>query len=443
MSDPPRRVAPTEPIVPGTRASAPEAPGLDAAAVIAKLRAARERRYTELAHVAQGGMGSVELVEDSVIGRHCAMKRIHAAMIDDDAAVRFFVREAQITGQLEHPNVVPVYDLGDAEGRPRFTMKHIDGRTFRELIEQFPPGPLERGTLFDLLDIVVKVCDALSYAHSRGVVHLDIKPDNVMVGDFGQVYLMDWGIARVLAEPDDMSATRPRPKRGRVQDPFQTGGGSVNAGTPSHMAPEQACGEPVDPRTDVWAVGALLYHLVSRRAPYEAGTVIERVMLAREASFPPLRAMGEIAPAALLAIIERAMAREPADRYPSVIALQRALVRFLRGEESLPVRAYAPGQDIIREGDAADAAYLIVSGRCEAHRMVRGERTSLRTMGPGDLFGETAILSPGPRTATVTAIDRVTVHVITAQLLESELRGAQPWLAAIVRTLAARFRERG
>ncbi|MFK7989626.1 MAG: cyclic nucleotide-binding domain-containing protein [Sandaracinaceae bacterium] len=442
-------VAPTHPLLPGTRMQLRGAEGdVSLPHVLSKVTQAAQTPYLHIEHVAEGGMGSIELVEDQVLGRRCALKRIRSELIDDVLTQRLFVREAQITGQLQHPCIVPVHQLDEADGALRFTMKLVDGRTFQQLIDQFPPGPLTRGTLFDLLEIVLKVCEALAYAHSRGVVHCDIKPDNIMVGDFGQVYVMDWGVARIVGEELFGGATAPGSRRrAPLTDPFELERGSdtVMAGTPSYLPPEQARLDPVDARTDVWAVGALLYFMVTRRAPYLADTLSERLAQAHSGTPPPMAQFcpPDGLPWSLRSIIERAMSLAPCDRYPSAIALRQALVRFMRGEESLPLAQFEPGQAVVVEGDNGDAAYVIRKGRARAHRQSHGQTVELRVMGPGEVFGETAILSPGPRTASVTAIEPLSVHVLTADLLNAELRGVQPWLAAIVHSLARRFREKG
>jgi len=403
-------------------------------AIVDRVRDAGRERHARIAALGAGGMGTVELVSDRSLERRTVMKRIHEHLATDPRAVKMFVREAQITGQLEHPNIVPVHELGVlGDFAVYFTMKLVEGRTLEQVVRELPAGPLEHGTLMSLLEMVLKVCDALSFAHSRGVIHCDVKPANVMVGDFGEVYLMDWGVARRagVAEPGDSEPVR--------------AGTAVLVGTPSYMAPEQALGrnDTLDERTDVFAIGAMIYHLLARRPPYGGEHFWGIVSKAQSCEHVPLdQLMEEPPPRALARIVSRAMSREPGQRHPSVAALRQELLRFVRGGDSFPVTSFAAGETIVREGEPGDAAYILRTGRCQVSKIIEGETIVLRTMEAGEVFGEMAILAPGPRTATVIALEPTTLHVVTAETLEREVEAMKPWMGAFVRTLAKRFRER-
>jgi len=344
-------------------------------------------------------------------------------------------------GLLEHPHIVPVYDVGEREdGRVCLLMKLIDGRTLSSMIRALPKGPLDTSTLYVLLEVLTKVCDALSYAHDRGVLHLDVKAANVMVGDYGQVYLTDWGIAR-------LEAPGGAPAEGRVSipPPASEAVSGIVIGTLAYLSPEQARGEraTLDARADVFLVGAMLYEVLARRPPYPTKDPNEAVALALSATFPsPTSVSGAAAvPAELERIVLRAMAKDRDDRYPTVRALRDDLVRFLRGGAEFPRQHVAAGSVIVREGDAGDAAYIVAEGECEVHKRVAGGTAVVKVLGPGDVFGEMAILTAGPRTASVIAKTDATVLVLTAQALEDELAALKPWMATLVSTLARRFRD--
>jgi serine/threonine-protein kinase len=404
--------------------------------IVREVRDATMDRHTRIASLGTGGMGEVHLVSDRALQRRAVMKRLHERHADDPRTVRMFVREAQITGQLEHPNIVPVHDLGiDEDATVYFTMKLVEGRTLEQIVRELPPHPLEHTMLIQLLEIVTKTCDALAFAHSRGIIHCDVKPGNVMVGDYGEVYLMDWGLARrASGERGDFL----REDDESIEDP-------VLIGTASFMAPEQALGknEALDERTDVFAVGAMIYYLLCRRPPYREDDYWSTIASAQRAAFPPLEiaAYGST-PRTLLAIVTRAMAENPGDRFPSIAALKAEIMRFVRGGDFFPQATFAPGTVIVREGESGDAAYILKSGRCQVTKTIGHEETVLREMGPGDVFGEMAILARSPRTATVTAITQTTVHVVTADALDREVDAMKPWMGSFVRTLAERFRER-
>lgn len=421
--------------------------------ILDTLRRALKRPLSHVMPIGEGGMGTVDMVRDHALERHTVVKRIHDDLLDDGATLTMFVREAQITGQLEHPNIVPVHELGlEGDSVPFFTMKLVEGSTLDAMVKAMPPGPIAHGRLLDLVDAVIKVSDALSFAHSRGVIHCDLKPSNVMLGEFGQVYLMDWGIARRLGEPivEPTRASEPaeggRARTGVGGKP--TGSNAISAGalvgTPTHMAPEQALGalERLDERTDVFALGGLLYSILARTAPYVADNVWASIAKAQAAAHTPLGTAAPHTPRGLVRIVEKAMMLAPEDRYPSVAAMREELVAFVRGDGVFPLRAIARGDVVVREGDEADAAYIIETGTLEAYRGAGESRKVLRAMGPGEVFGEMAILSPGPRTASVVALEDAQLRVITAEALSRELDSLKPWMGAFVRTLATRFRER-
>jgi serine/threonine-protein kinase len=416
----------------------PQLPGDAGGGIIAE-------RYHDQGVVARGGFGAIHQVVDESLSRRVAMKVLEAERCAKEKDVLRFLEEAQITGQLDHPNIVPVHELGvDEGGRHFFTMKMVRGKTLKEILkatdfEQRSPLELERA-----LQIVLKVCDALSFAHSKGVVHRDLKPDNIMVGTHGQVYLMDWGIAQLE------SAERPSGETGEDAVVVQEGKNSgldvtgTIIGTPSFMAPEQAMGDihEIDHRTDVFALGGILYQILTDEPPYTGADAIAKVTKAQKGRVvpPQERAPGWNLPPGLCRIAMKALSKEKARRHSSVQAFKEEIETFLRGGFWFAEVSFKKGAVIIEEGDEANSAFIITAGSCEAYKTDGDEEMVLREMGPGDVFGETAILTGKTRSASVRALSRVRAMVVTREALEAELSG-DSWMGSLVKVLAARFRE--
>jgi serine/threonine-protein kinase len=428
----------------------PTASSVDA--ILAEVRRAPSDRLEIESRAASGGMGSIDVAVDRALDRRIALKTLHAHLRPSEGAVRMFLREARITGLLDHPHIVPVYDLGERDpDHLYFAMKLVEGQTLGDLIRALPRGPLDTATLYALLDVVSKVCDALAFAHSRGVLHCDIKPANVMVGEFGQVYLMDWGIARlVAAESSPSSAPQalgaaPLPGGTSTRSAAASATDNSVIGTPCYMSPEQARGDraKLDVRSDVFLLGSLLYELLTRRPPYASADRSETLSLAASAVFPAPRKIAKdgSVPPELERIVLRAMAKNPADRYASVTAVKEDLVRFMRGGGDFPRRTFDAGATIIREGEQGDAAYIIVAGRCDIRKDMPSGTETLMSIGPGAVFGEMAIMTQGPRTATVVATEPTTVLVVTSAVLDREMEALKPWIATLLKSLAARFRD--
>jgi serine/threonine-protein kinase len=297
-------------------------------------------RYRRLRVHAKGGLGEVFVALDEELHREVALKEILDERADEPDARARFLREAEVTGKLEHPGVVPVYGLGTyPDGRPFYAMRLIRGESMQAAIRRFHKAdeeprrdPGERSlALRELLSRFVAVCNAVAFAHSRGVLHRDIKPANCMLGEYGETLVVDWGLARLLDLPD-------------TERPVLAGAGNGSAptqmghvvGTPSFMPPEQANGrlDQVGPHSDVFSLGATLYALLTGYAPYEGPDVLVQAAMGEVL---PARRRKRSVPAALEAVCAKAMAAKPAERYPSAQALAQDVQRWLADE---PVSAY-------------------------------------------------------------------------------------------------------
>ena len=293
-----------------------------AAFILAELPVVERAHYEFLAEHARGGLGRIIRARDRRTGRLVAIKE----MLEDtpDAAARF-CREALVTANLQHPAIVPVYELGRwPEGQPFYAMKLVAGRALDDALRDAATLPERLALLPRLID----VAEAMAYAHGEGVIHRDLKPANVLVGSYGETVVIDWGLARRVGDAELATV----PLMATAVSASVTVAGDV-LGTPVYMPPEQARGEDVDARADVYGLGAMLYHLLTGRVPYAESVTVAEV-LARLVSEPP-RPVAELEPAVpadLLAIVTKAMAPARDDRYASARELAADLRRFQTGQ---------------------------------------------------------------------------------------------------------------
>jgi eukaryotic-like serine/threonine-protein kinase len=302
-------------------------------------------RYTLTKLHAEGGLGKIWIAHDTDLNRDVALKEIKSAATPNPESWRRFLKEAQITGQLEHPNIVPVYELArrKEDDQPFYTMRFLRGQTFRDAIAEFhrrrAGKPADRLELQrQLLEPFAKICEAIGYAHSRGVIHRDLKPENVVLGGHGEVIVLDWGLAKVVGQPDD-DDRKAREPRISVTTEAETKATIGQAGTPGYMAPEQveADNALIDTRTDVYGLGAILYEILTAQTPATGSTLGEVYGKIRAGNFPKPHELEPNAPRALEAICSKAMELDPSNRYRRAEDLAEDVRRWIVDE---PVSVY-------------------------------------------------------------------------------------------------------
>jgi hypothetical protein len=320
-------------------------------------------RYELGDEIARGGMGRVVDATDTTLGRVVAFKE---ALSTDQDTLRRFQREVRITARLEHPSIVPVHDAGESSnGAPFYVMRKVSGRPLERLVASAE-------TLHQRLALIPHIVDsaqAVAHAHERGIVHRDIKPSNILVGDLGETVVIDWGLAKVIGEPDEQTA-KPLVD---LADMLKTRAGIVY-GTPGFMAPEQLRGHPVNEQCDVYALGATLYHLLSRKPPHYAKTADEMMKAAVAAPPTPVQELVAGVPRDLATIVDKALAHDPRVRYQNARALAEDLQRFLTGQ-LVASHHYSPREKIIRfirknRGLSAAVAALLLVGTVSVVRII-------------------------------------------------------------------------
>ena len=295
-----------------------------------------KERYLLGGELGRGGVGRVLKAFDRALGRTVAMKLPLSWPLSAGEADRF-IEEAQATGQLEHPNIVPIYDIGQLEsGEFYYTMKRVRSHTLRDVLDGLKASQAEIVREYGqtrLLSIFLQVCQAVNYAHVRGVIHRDLKPDNIMLGDYGEVHVMDWGLARVM---DRDVVTNRSLLGGHKLESGQT------VGTPAYMPPEQAAGklDEVDEQSDVYSLGVILYEIMTLRQPSTRSTVMATLMAVLSEPIPPPSQVAEgVVTEAMEAIILRALERTKADRYESAKTLHDAVESYLDGRNDREAQA--------------------------------------------------------------------------------------------------------
>ena len=333
----------------------------DTDAVLPRAWKSGSLKYDELKPLSEGGTAKLFSTLDLNLQRSVAYKTLHDDLRNSEMETTRFLREARVTANIQHPGTVPLYELGrDRDGQLFFTMKKVDGQDLREILfdlRQEVPEVVEKFPLPRLLDILIQVCQTIAYSHNLGVIHRDLKPANIIVGKFGEVYVLDWGLAKVLGSP---SLTDPKDIQNEKSDATLTPVGR-HYGTPMYMPPEIAKGEPdLDGRTDVFSLGIILFEMltlsffVEGTDPYE----IKKQILERPLPLPREIAPNRNIPRDLQAVCMKALKRNKHERYPSVSSFLEDLQRY-RHQEEVSVYWYSGWEKLTRWNNRN--AYLILA----------------------------------------------------------------------------------
>lgn len=362
-----------------------------------------------------GGMGTIELVRDEKIGREVALKLMAKHSRDDSAARARFLREARIQGCLEHPAIVPVYDMGAGDDGPFFTMKRVRGQSLSQVFRAMRDGKRVAFSRRKLLDTLSQVAVAAHYAHDRGVVHRDIKPANIMLGPYGEVYLIDWGVAKVLGEDEELGQTS---AHGQLTTSATEHGEVI--GSLVTMAPEQVTGGAVDARTDVYALGAVLFELLTLQPLHPRGSFEEvaQAIVAGVDARPSVRTPEANVPPELEALCVAATRRVPSERTASALAFSEAIEAFLDSENDEQLRRLRSEEHAARGKHYAEQAMTIAPSRDDN---AGTHEASLRSNALREV-GRALALNPSNHAALSTFVQLITTP---PRVVPEEVRLAQ------------------
>jgi serine/threonine-protein kinase len=302
--------------------------------------------YTQIEPLGKGSFGEVHCAHDTLLGREVAIKSLKKNFREDEEVVDRFLKEARGTAQLEHPNIMPVHEMGVSEEFGiYFTMKKVQGEDLKEILDKLDGNPAFYESSYPLnflLEVFLSVCNGVAFAHSKGVIHRDLKPANIMIGEFGEVLVLDWGLVKNIGEEDEGSGSSIHLRMDEFDIGSQTLEGAVS-GTPNYMAPEQAEGRigDIDIHSDIYSLGAILYHILARCPPFEK-TQLRRLLGNVKAGIydPPRKRRPELnIPKELEAICLKAMSRHPLNRYLSVEKLAQDIRNYIGNFEVTAYKA--------------------------------------------------------------------------------------------------------
>ncbi len=418
--------------------------------LVKKRQGSEKYLFTEILNT--GGMGAIFSVVDQDVHRSVAMKVLLPERKQNLNSIESFVKEAKINGFLEHPNIIPLHEFGLLQETGMFfTLKLVRGESLHDILTEMKRGKpeyLKKYTPYVLLNIFRKVCDAVAYAHSMGVIHQDIKPENIIVGHYGEVFLLDWGIARVIGDPKE--GRDPGKKcflAGLASDSEDVAEHEVRIqGSPSFMSPEQATGSIhlVDERTDIFLLGTALYTMFTLKFPHVGKNVAKVLKNARSGNFipPNIRSPDRQIPEEICRIIMKAMAYLKADRYQSVEEFAQDIDHVIAGKW-LPykIKIFHAGETLIQEGESGEEAYLILSGGVLVTKDMSGTKVVLGTYQEGAIIGEMSLISDEPRSATVQALEKTRVAVLTKPVLSQHLKQLPPYMEKIISALTDRLQQ--
>lgn len=403
------------------------------------------KRYRKVANIGSGGIADITSRFDSQLNRVVACKILQERSFENEHLLKAFITEARLMSFLDHPGIVPIYDAFiDEDGRPCYTMKLVDGMRlssilkYRELSSQH-----SKMSLNQQLDIFIKICETLAYAHSMGVIHLDIKPDNILIGKFGEVMVLDWGNARLYqSKPYDDFFKR---HLGNAIDlDLEKEIGSIILGTPDYMSPEQTntSRDKLTPASDIFSAGIILYQMLTGKQPFSAFEETKEIMTHIRSFTPePANKINPDVPLKLSQICDRMLEKNKEKRYDTFDQILNEFSEFYNSGQAFETRIFNPGEILINEGDPGEYAFRILTGKVEVSKLIDGKKKVLTELGEGEVVGELAIFSNQPRNATITATTETEIRIMGRGSVEEELEKLSPWVGSMIKTLSERFIE--
>ncbi len=405
----------------------------------------RKDRYHFLTGVGEGGLAVVSSFFDKILNRVVAVKELKRSKRNNPHLLKAFITEAKLISYLDHPGIVPIYDtFFEKEKKLCYSMKLIEGMRLTSLLKYRSKGKDDSGvSLSKFLEIYMKICETLSYVHDKGVIHLDIKPDNILIGKYGEVMIMDWGNARLYDKKpyfDYFSRHMDDIKMANLDKEAE----HMILGTPHYMSPEQTSSsrDMLTPSSDIFSAGIILYQILTGVHPFAHVDETQEIMVEiRSFSPKPAHKVNTDIPLRLSMICEHMLEKDHRLRYRSLKEVLEDLDDFYNSGQAFETRTYQKDEIIVKEGDEGHYSFKILTGNVEVSKAADGKKKVLAELGMDEIFGELAIFTKQPRSATVTALEPTTIRIMDKESVEKELQKLSPWVGSMITGMSNRFIE--
>ncbi len=397
----------------------------------------QSQRYRYVNDIGEGGTGTVKCYFDSYLNRIVALKQLKKVDPIKLRPLRSMIREARLISYLSHPGIVSIYDaFVDQQGNFSYTMKLIEGTSLEKFSRQ-----QKRLTLTEYLEIFIKLFETMAYVHDKGVLHLDLKPSNIMLGHYGELLIVDWGNARLYDRRPYEDYLSKYGSAYKIEDLEEKE--LFITGTPRYMSPEQTFSKREDllPASDIFSVGILFYQMLSGHHPFRANNLSDLLKQIKEFDPPLLHNVNPKIPKRLSLICQKMLTKKVQERYQSFHEILNDIRELLNTGETFEIQTYQKGDIIFREGDQGGFAFVILSGKVEIITEVAGEEKQLAIFGKGECIGELSIFTKQPRTATVRVLEDTQIQILTEESIQKELDKLSPWVGSMISSLSGKFIE--
>lgn len=401
-----------------------------------------EERYYTVRYVGEGGFGSVSCSFDQNLYRATALKKLHRQFRDDQQQLQAILNEVRLISYLDHPGVIPIYDAFiSPDGDFCYTMKLLEGDDLETVLihlqDQGQRMPLARA-----VKLLNKLSETLAFVHDKGVLHLDIKPSNIMLGRYGEVCILDWGIAHLYDATRYQQYLKSFGKDQHIDKIIHDRSNRIE-GTIAFMSPEQTEQQrnQLTPASDIFSTGVVIYHALTGNLPFSDENLERFFYDLHQVEPPPLHEVRGDIPLRLSQICAKMLEKDVHKRYQSFHAVLKDLEDFSSAGQVSEQRLYQPGDVLIQEGEIGDQVFQIIDGLVEISVQKSGQKNILTTRGSGTIVGELSIFTKEPRSATVTALQPTTVKLLNETMIMEELEKLNPWIGHMIYQLSKRFLE--